>query len=105
MIEPTGRGVLDTRLRGYDDFVRGGHLHVTACDKREAFAQESGSDEAIHASASREVDCFASLAMTGTGRIAPDTPVCVGYDDLFATRKILEAGSVLGASPMPVTPM
>ena len=79
--------------------------HVITCDKREAFAQGSGSDEAIHASASGEVDCFASLAMTGMGRIAPDTPVCVGYDDLFATRKILEAGSVLGASPMPVTPM
>ena len=61
--------------------------------------------KAIHASASGEVDCFASLAMTGMGRIVPDTPVCVGYDDLFATRKILETGSVLGTSPMPVTPM
>jgi hypothetical protein len=39
---------------------------VIACDKREAFAQGSGSDETIHLSASREMDCFASLAMTAT---------------------------------------
>ena len=37
---------------------------VIACDKREAFAQGSESDEAIHRSASRDMDCFASLAMT-----------------------------------------
>jgi hypothetical protein len=32
---------------------------VSACDKREAFAQGSDSDEAIHLSASGEMDCFA----------------------------------------------
>jgi hypothetical protein len=32
---------------------------VIACDKREAFAQGSESDEAIHRSASRDMDCFA----------------------------------------------
>jgi hypothetical protein len=37
---------------------------VIACDKREAFTQGIESDEAIHASASRGMDCFASLAMT-----------------------------------------
>jgi hypothetical protein len=39
----------------------------------------------------REVDCFASLAMTGMGRGVPDNPACVGYDDPLATRKILKA--------------
>ncbi len=37
---------------------------VIACDKREAFAQGSVGDEAIRPSASRAMDCFASLAMT-----------------------------------------
>jgi len=37
---------------------------VIACDKREAFAQGSESDEAIHLSFQGKVDCFASLAMT-----------------------------------------
>jgi len=32
---------------------------VIACDKREAFAQGSDSDEAIHISASRATGCFA----------------------------------------------
>jgi len=32
---------------------------VIACDKREAFAQGSDSDEAIHVSASAAMDCFA----------------------------------------------
>ena len=40
------------------------HLAVIACDKREAFAQGSVSDEAIHFSASGDMDCFAPLAMT-----------------------------------------
>ena len=40
------------------------HPAVIACDKREAFAQGSECDEAIHGSASGEMDCFASLAMT-----------------------------------------
>jgi hypothetical protein len=31
---------------------------VIACDKRDAFAQGSASDEAIHVSASGEMDCF-----------------------------------------------
>jgi hypothetical protein len=39
-----------------------GARHVIACDKREAFAQGSASDEAIHLAA--KMDCFASLAMT-----------------------------------------
>jgi hypothetical protein len=39
-------------------------INVIACDKREAFAQGSACDEAIHAAASRKLDCFASLAMT-----------------------------------------
>jgi hypothetical protein len=37
---------------------------VIACDKREAFAQGSASDEAIHLSDCGAMDCFASLAMT-----------------------------------------
>jgi hypothetical protein len=37
---------------------------VIACDKREAFAQGSASDEAIHSGSVRGVDCFASLAIT-----------------------------------------
>ena len=37
---------------------------VVACDKREAFAQGSASDEAIQSLLRSEVDCFASLAMT-----------------------------------------
>ena len=37
---------------------------VIACDKREAFAQGSASDETIHPSPCSGVDCFASLAMT-----------------------------------------
>src|SRR4029078_11093740 len=40
---------------------------VIACDKREAFAQGSACDEAIHVTASGAsggMDCFASLAMT-----------------------------------------
>ena len=51
--------------------------------------------EAIHASSCGAVDCFASLAMTGRGRIVPDTPACVEYDDPLATRKILKAGSAI----------
>ena len=54
-----GRGVLDTRIRGYDGLVRSRHLHVIVCDKREAFAQGSESDEAIHLSAWQKMDCFA----------------------------------------------
>ena len=96
MIEPIGRGVLDTRLRGYDDFVRGDHLDLIA---------RSGSDEAIHASAIGKMDCFASLAMTGDRPHRTGYPVCVGYDDLLATRKILKAGSANRALPTPVTPM
>jgi hypothetical protein len=34
-------------------------LAVIACDKREAFAQGSSSDEAIHASSWRKMDCLA----------------------------------------------
>ena len=41
---------------------------VIACDKREAFAQGSESDEAIHISACGGMDCFASLAMTAPYR-------------------------------------
>jgi hypothetical protein len=37
---------------------------VIACDKREAFAQGSASDEAIHFSVCGAIDCFAALAMT-----------------------------------------
>src|SRR6185369_9054417 len=37
---------------------------VIACDKREAFAQGSDSDEAIHLSQRCAMDCFAPLAMT-----------------------------------------
>ena len=37
---------------------------VIACDKREAFAQGSASDEAIHFSVCRAMDCFAAIAMT-----------------------------------------
>src|SRR6266545_3113037 len=37
---------------------------VIACDKREAFAQGSDSDEAIHLSQCGAMDCFAALAMT-----------------------------------------
>ena len=44
MIESIGRGVLDTRIRGYDGLVRSRHLHVTACDKREAFALSPASN-------------------------------------------------------------
>jgi hypothetical protein len=43
---------------------------VIACDKREAFAQGSDSDEAIHLSACRDMDCFASLAMTAAGTLS-----------------------------------
>jgi len=39
---------------------------VIACDKREAFAQGSASDEAIHFSVCGTMDCFAALAMTQT---------------------------------------
>ena len=45
-------------------------INVIACDKREAFAQGSDSDEAIHVSARREMDCFASLAMTAVNSSA-----------------------------------
>ena len=46
-------------------FVRRGHqTPVIACDKREAFAQGSIRDEAIHSAACCPMDCFASLAMT-----------------------------------------
>jgi hypothetical protein len=45
-------------------------LCVIACDKREAFAQGSECDEAIHFLPGKQVlDCFASLAMTGWGSI------------------------------------
>jgi hypothetical protein len=56
------------------------------------FLRHCERSEAIHLSM-REVtmDCFASLAMTGMGRSEPNTPVCVGYDDPLATRKILKA--------------
>jgi hypothetical protein len=37
---------------------------VIACDKREAFAQGSASDEAIQLYVRCAMDCFASLAMT-----------------------------------------
>jgi hypothetical protein len=39
---------------------------VIACDKREAFAQGSVSDEAIRLAAAK-LDCFAALAMTALG--------------------------------------
>ena len=57
------------------------------------FLRHCERSEAIHLSM-REVtmDCFASLAMTGMGPSAPNTPACVGYDDPLATRKILKAG-------------
>ena len=94
MIEPIGRGVLDTRLRGYDDLVLR-YPPVIA-----------SASEAIHLSVREEtMDCFASLAMTWRGRGAPDTPACVGYDEPLAPRKILQTGSAIGVSPTPVTPM
>jgi hypothetical protein len=43
---------------------------VIACDKREAFAHGSPCDEAIHISASRNMDCFAALAKTAVGASA-----------------------------------
>jgi hypothetical protein len=48
-------------------------INVIACYKREVFAQGSECDEAIHGSASRAMDCFASLAMTGIGHGILDT--------------------------------
>src|SRR4029079_18172134 len=48
---------------------------VIACDKRVALAQGSSCDEAIHVTASGAsggMDCFASFAMTGMGRGAPN---------------------------------
>jgi hypothetical protein len=44
-------------------FGRSSHP-VIACDKREAFAQGSESDEAIQLSVISRMDCLASLAMT-----------------------------------------
>jgi mannose-1-phosphate guanylyltransferase len=35
---------------------------------------EEQSDEAIHTSACREMDCFASVAMTGMDTWMPETP-------------------------------
>ena len=51
-------------------------IHVIACDKREAFAQGSASDEAIHSHhVLGEMDCFAALAMTG--EVATEIPTGV----------------------------
>ena len=47
---------------------------VIACDKREAFALGSVATKQSVLSSCREVDCFASLAMTQTGRSRLDTP-------------------------------
>ena len=50
-----------------EEFVLGHRsksLPVIACDKREAFAHGSDSDEAIRVSTSGKMDCFAALAMT-----------------------------------------
>jgi hypothetical protein len=49
---------------------------VIACDKREAFAQGSGATKQSTFLVS--VDCFASLAMTGSGTITtPEVPVAI----------------------------
>jgi hypothetical protein len=46
-------------------------LDVIACDKREAFAQGSEATKQSIFSPSREMDCFASLAMTALAAL-PD---------------------------------
>jgi hypothetical protein len=85
MIESIGRSVLDTRLRGYDDLMLRCYPPVIASEAKQSIL-----------SLCREMDCFASLAMTGMGRGVTDTPACVGYDDPLAKRKTLKAGSAIG---------
>jgi hypothetical protein len=46
--------------------VRGDDTHVIACDKREAFAHGSGSDEAIHPQSGDAEPWIASLALAMT---------------------------------------
>ena len=63
MIEPISRGVLDTRLRGYDDLMRRRYPPVIASAAKQSTLFLCG-----------EMDCFASLAMTWMGRRMLDTP-------------------------------
>jgi hypothetical protein len=79
---------------GYDDRVQRCDLHVIASAAKQSIL-----------SLCRDMDCFAALAMTGMARIAPETPVCVGYDDPLATRKILQTGGANRVLPMSLTPM
>ena len=71
-----GRGVLDTRLRGYD-------------------VPSSLRAQRSNPSCAATMDCFASLAMTRMGRSAPDTPACVGYRRPFGAAQNPQAGSAI----------
>src|SRR5437763_5617512 len=77
-------------------------LTVIACDKREAFAQGSDSDEAIHNSASGEVDCFASLAMTRR-RDRMHIITLDGETDFDGWRKAARALALKDVKPSDVT--
>jgi hypothetical protein len=82
-------------------------IHVIACDKRKAFAQGSECDEAIHVSASGEMDCFASLAMTVERSLAGYP--CGVTEILAQSRRpirmqswVLRRSAMLTASQMPI---
>jgi hypothetical protein len=63
---------------GYDDLVRRGYPPVMVSQRvartRNCIGRHCERSEAIHLSASRDMDCFAALAMTRIGRGASDTP-------------------------------
>jgi hypothetical protein len=56
------------------------YLRVIACDKREAFAQGSESDEVIHLTAQRKMDCFAEPVIGR--RFAPTRWIAMTVDEL-----------------------
>ena len=66
--QSTGRGVLDTRFRGYD----GG-----AYDERDLFAHASAAKQSSFF-LSLTMDCFAALAMTPTGLACEPGPIATG---------------------------
>jgi hypothetical protein len=71
VIESIGRGVLDTRLRGYDSHMWGRIISVIASAAKQSISPRKG-----------RMDCFAALAMTWISRSVPERTQSVGPSQL-----------------------
>jgi hypothetical protein len=63
---------------------RGGRNFVIACDKRQAFAQGSDATKQSIYPLCRDMDCFASLAMTVALASAVNYPPCLNRASTFS---------------------